>query len=366
MSDNDSEKRVLSGQSWNDFCDRLKAAGAEILRPEAPATALDRAEGWRYLSRLARVALEMNLECADPDFPEFYQASNTTIKIGADNPDNNYYNATICGDRDYVISGIRGSATYLGFGTKANRYAIDGTMASTGELDAKDLEIEPDGSFEIIVSPNKHPGNWLPTAPDSTMVIVRETFLDREEEEPAILTIDRLDGPDVPQPLTPEFLDRGLMNAAAFVHGTARTFADWSKMFSETPNRFYEIDQSFSQRAGGDPSIFYLHGYWKLAADEALVIDSRVPECFFWNFQLDNWWMESLDYRYRPIWVNKEAARYNKDSTVTIVVAARDVGVGNWIDTAGHTNGTMLLRWQGAKDHPMPTTRVVKLAELSR
>src|SRR5215470_1357499 len=103
MSEKESLDRVLTGKVWEEFCDGLKQAGATILRPEAPATALDRAEGWRYLTRLARVGLEMMLEHADPDFPVFYQASNATVKIGADNPDNLYFNATIAGDREYRL-----------------------------------------------------------------------------------------------------------------------------------------------------------------------------------------------------------------------------------------------------------------------
>jgi hypothetical protein len=61
MADQDAVGRVISGESWAQFCDALKAAGAEVLRPETPATELDRAEGWRYLTRLTRVALEMML-----------------------------------------------------------------------------------------------------------------------------------------------------------------------------------------------------------------------------------------------------------------------------------------------------------------
>ena len=61
MSPDDSLERVLSGRIWEEFCDRLKAAGDVILRPETPITEIDRAEGWRYLSRLTRVALEMML-----------------------------------------------------------------------------------------------------------------------------------------------------------------------------------------------------------------------------------------------------------------------------------------------------------------
>lgn len=90
------------------------------------------------------------------------------------------------------------------------------------------------------------------------------------------------------------------------------------------------------------------------------MIKTSVPECSFWNFQCDNVWMESLDYRHHQIHVNKHSARYDEDGSLTIIVGKKDPGYGNWIDTAGHQQGTMLLRWIGAKEHPLPSTQVLK------
>lgn len=358
--------RVLSGRTWEEFCDALKAAGQVVLRPETPATELDRAEGWRYLSRLTRVGLEMMLECADPDFPVFYQASHTTAKIGADNPDNLYLNATIAPDREYRIRGTRGTVPYLSFGTKANRYAIDGTMVSTGELDASRMEMSADGRFEITVSRRPHERNWLPMAADTSMLLVRQTFLDRPREIPAAVTIGRVGGPTAPDPLSAARLERGLRGAAAFVRGTAVTFADWVARFREKPNTLATVDQTLFIKGGGDPNIFYLHGYWSLARHEALLIETPVPECDLWNLQLDNYWMESLDYRYLPVHVNSHTAKYNRDGSLTVVVAAENPGAPNYLDTAGHTAGTILLRWTGAKSHPVPKCEVVPLEALRR
>jgi hypothetical protein len=116
--------------------------------------------------------------------------------------------------------------------------------------------------------------------------------------------------------------------------------------------------------AHGDPNIVYYHGYWRLAPDEALVIEATPPPCDTWNFQLNNHWMESLDYRYHPIWVNKHTAHTGADGSVRVVVAHEDPGVENWIPTCGHDRGTMCWRWIRADAHPEPRTRRVKLAEL--
>jgi hypothetical protein len=359
-----AEEDLASGAMWRDFCHRLEKTGELILGAAPAASELDRAEGFRYLTRLLRVALEMNLEWADPDFPGFYQASHQTAKIGADNPDNHYLNATISGARRYRITGRVGTVPILTFGSKANRYAIDGTMASTGELAREEMAIDADGGFEIIVAKERPAGiaDWLKMEDDSTLLVVRQTFSDRATETACEMTISALHGPAVPAPLSAASLATGLVRTTGFVDGTARTFLRWAEMFrAEQFNALATIDQTMFWRAGGDPMIYYLHGYWQLAPDEALVIETMVPACRAWNFQLNNYWMESLDYRAHRIHVNEFSARLNADGSVTMVVAARDPGFGNWIDTAGHCHGTMLWRWTGAAEHPVPRTRVVSL-----
>jgi hypothetical protein len=354
----DAGEEVVSGQVWVTFCRALEKAGAVVLRETAPATALDRAEGYRYLTRLLREMLYATVENADPDFPRLHELD--LVKIGADNPDNVYLSATIRGDRTYRITGTRGSIFYFSIGSKANRYAKDGTMASTGELADRDVVVEPDGTVEIIASATPQPKNWLPLAPDSTSLVVRQTYLDRTTETPGTWRIECVDAPAAPGPLEPDFLVKALRRATLAVHGTAATFAAWTELFMSRPNELPDFGQEMFQRAGGDPEIFYLHGYWKLAPGEAWVIETEVPDCPYWNFQLDNWWMESLDHAHR-ITVNKHTAVLGDDGTLTIVVADRDPGWGNWIDTTGHTSGTALLRWLGADHHPIPRCKVVRL-----
>ena len=67
----DASERILDGRSWGEFCETLKRAGDVVLRDGSPHDAFDRAEGFRYLSRLTRVALESYIEFADPRAPAF-------------------------------------------------------------------------------------------------------------------------------------------------------------------------------------------------------------------------------------------------------------------------------------------------------
>ncbi len=355
---------VTSGKAWADFCDQLKAAGDIVLADNAPDDLLSRTEGFRYLSRLTKLALEQYVEATDTDFPFFYKLSHETAKIGADNPDSAYLNAQIDGSKDYRITGTRGSLKYFSIIANAMRYDSDGTAQATGSLMDEEIQWGPNGEVEIIASCEEQPGNWLRLEPDANIIIVRQNALDCGNETEGEFQIERIGGPDSPPPIQPETLERGLATTAQFVQGVANTFADWTRMFAEYPNSFHAFDQQIYQKAGGAKDLFYLHSYWKLEPDEAWLIEVTPPECDYWNFQLNNWWMESLDYRFAQVTVNKHSAKREPDGSLRIVVAGNDPGVGNWIDTCGHCEGTALLRWQDAEQNPIPEAGVVKLEEI--
>jgi hypothetical protein len=159
-----------------------------------------------------------------------------------------------------------------------------------------------------------------------------------------------------------EGLDRALGAAAAYVQGTATIFTDWSEGFAKRKNELPRFDPKVAAAAHGDPNIVYYHGYWELARGEQLWIEVRPPACDYWNFQVNNHWMESLDYRWHRIALNHSEVVPEADGTVRLVLAHSDPGHPNWLETAGHERGTMCLRWVGAREHPDPVTRVVRSA----
>jgi len=363
----DPAERLMSGATWNEFCDTLKNAGNVVLSKSAPADPLTRAEGFRYLSRLARAGLEAFVERADPLAPHLFRPVHETVKMGADNPDNHYQWASISGEQEYVIRGRRGTIHYLGLGTYTGTYGAGGRSAQTGYLEGQELQIADDGTFEIRLSCERPAsGNWLRMEPDTSSLIVRQTFLDRQREEIAELAIERVGGAPGPTPLTPEALDGALTSAGRLVFGAAMMFASWASDFRKQVNRLPRFDDKTSLAAHGDPNIAYYHSYWELGPEQALVIEVTPPPCDYWNFQLNNHWMESLDYCHHRIAINKHEAALRPDGSVRLVVAHRDPGVANWLETAGHERGTMCFRWVRAAEHPEPRTRVVALADLQR
>ncbi len=358
------EREIVDGTVWNQFCDTLKMAGNVVMSPNAPSDPLDRMEGFRYLSRITGAALKAFVEHNDPLAPVLMRVVHETAKMGADHPDNYYQNAAISGEHEYRIRGNRGTVHYLGFFTQIGNYGQGRGMPPSGYLEASSLEVDADGNFEIFVSTEKKPGNWLPMKKETGTLIVRQTFLDRETEQLAELEIERIGGDGRPTRFDPVRCADGMQMSASLVAGAAMLFANWAEGFKAHTNKLPRFDQEKSNQAGGVPDIAYYHSYWKLEPDEALVIEAMPPECDHWNFQLNNYWMESLDYRYYPVHVNKHTANYRSDGSVQVVVAAENKGFDNWIDTVGHTEGTMCWRWVRANENPEPETRVVKLSEL--
>lgn len=367
-----SEQRIVSGQAWEEFCDTLKAAGASLSFPGTPKDPFSQAEGYRYLTRLTRAGLMAFLEHADPKHPVLHRVVHETVKMGADNPDNYYQTACISGEYEYRIEGKRNSVHYLGFGTQIGHYGQGGGMPPSGYLEGSDIEVDEHGHFTIMVSATPHPGNWLPMTKDSGNLIVRQTFLDREQESPAELTITRIALPGENEPdhiagrITPHQIDQGLKSTSMLVAGASLLFAKWAQEFQQHSNQLPQFDIERSNAAGGDPNIVYYHSHWALAPDEALVIEVMPPECEHWNFQLNNYWMESLDYQHHQIHTNKHLAHYEHDGSVRVIVAHDDPGLPNWINTTGHESGTMCWRWIRAQSHPRPKTRVVKLGGIER
>jgi hypothetical protein len=220
------------------------------------------------------------------------------------------------------------------------------------------LQISSDGTVEIVLSAQKREGNWIPLDAEAGehMLIVRQTYLHKAQETVADLAIERIGDGGAPPLDAAAFHDR-LLGAAAYVQNNVDLFADWARDFQKYPNEARELDVSGAQ---GDPNLLYLQGYWNLASDEALVIEFPPPDCDYWNFQLNNYWLESLDYRDHRIEVNNGAAQLEADGKVRLVIAHTDPGHPNWIETAHHPHGTMGLRFVKAKDKPSAVRSVVQ------
>jgi len=57
---------------------------------------------------------------------------------------------------------------------------------------------------------------------------------------------------------------------------------------------------------------------------------------------------------------------WQPDGVFRAVISAKDPGVANWLDTAGHSEGPALIRWLECDAGPRPTTQKVALDEVRK
>lgn len=362
MSKADHE-RVLR-QAWADFCDELKRAGDIPFGPTVPPHVQDRTAGYEVLARNISLALNFQHDYADPRHPELMHYFDPVRKQGGDNTDAVYVGATINGTDTYRISGNRGSARYFAVtSVEKGQTPWGGKVAQT--LFADDLQVEVDGSFELIVSPHPHPGNWLRTTPDTFRITFRQFFADWENERPMKARIDRLTGDmSPPAPPTPETLARQLLASAKWVNESIEFWIYMINMWKAIPNTFRSYkqlaDRAIDATPGGEPMV----AYWMLPPDEALIIRVRPPRCQYWAVEFGNFWWTSMDYRYRLSSTNCHYAQLEDDGELTVVIAHEDPGLPNWLDASGYTEGYVCYRWMLADGYPAPQATQVKAAQL--
>lgn len=370
----DAGERLFSGETWRVLCARLTAL-EELVRadgaPDAPAL---RAVGTRYLARFLAAGLRVCLECDDPDYPRFGRMVDNAMSWGLDNPDCNYSFARVRGDARYRIAGTRGSARHIEFQVNTGHLG-DGHAPGFGNaaeawrtlsfLSGDALRSDPDGGFEIRLSREEQPGNWLQLGDDASYVLVRQYFDDWERERPAVFAIER-EGASYPPPApTPESLARHFETLSSWLDAGAHCWDRVSRLLlSLAPNTLLVFDMTQSVDRPGMHGQSYGMGPYACAPDEAVVVEFRPPRCRMWSVALSNYWWESLEFGTRQSSLNGYWAELDPDGVFRGVIAHRDPGVPNWLDPEGCEQGTLAVRFLFADTTPKPVLRVVKGSEL--
>jgi len=350
---------------WARFCDDLKAAGDLLLRETTPPGEVTQASGLRLLARNISLALQFEVENKDPEHPELLHYFDPLRKQGGDNTDALYVGAPVNGRDTYRITGKKGSAAYFAVTVLETGSTLWGG-AVVGTLFGRDLQLDAEGRFELILSPDAHPGNWIRTTPDTYRVTFRQFFADWENEAPMEAEIECLTaGTDPPPALELEGLADGLEAAAHWVRFSTHYWAQWLDAWQARPHEFIAFGEIESASIDATPGGTPLISYWKVAPGEALVIRVQPPDCDYWNCEFGSYWWETMDYRWRLSSTNAHHAALEPDGSLTVVISHADPGLANWLDPSGHEEGYVTFRWMGAASDPRPTCQRVPLAELA-
>lgn len=346
--------------SWEAYCDRLKEAGAQILATYPQPSEIDRAEGLRYLAQQVAASLEQELIAQPGEIGLLRVGATTLRKWGLDAADAKYLGAEIDPKGSYRLFGTQGSArlTAVQTASMSPRYRAFGSMT------AEDFQADAAGVFEVMLSqarPEAWDGPWLELQPDSTALLIREYFGDWEGEQPGAYFLVRVDAAPPGPPLSKDAAGALLMRSAERFASRA---PQWLDRLRQARQHLVNRIRIGSAGDGGLQANVYGNGYFRLAADEAAVIEIERPEARLWSVQLGNIWWESLDYVNRTGSINGDQAVPGSDGRYRIVIAHQDPSVPNWLDTGAHPEGMILLRYQLATTTPAPAIRVVKFSDL--
>ncbi|MEE3331612.1 MAG: DUF1214 domain-containing protein [Myxococcota bacterium] len=356
---------VMTGEAWAEFCDRMKAVGQDLLSEDFPGSEQERAEGYRHLARTVAMALQWEVDFADPDFPSFYRHNDDVTKWGGQNVDNTYLRARIDGVSTYELRGDISTISDLIISTRTGDMH-EGKTSVSGDFDAEELDVDEEGRFVLRVGPDVDPAKGIQTNPATEQLSIREYFTDWATQSPGEFHVKRVsDGPLLPEPLTPEDMAIRLDEAARWVEASIPMWNNYMKQSREALPR-NELGAPRSTPGGSD-DIAYGGGSFELEDDQALVIETVPPKARNWSFQYYTYgWFESPDVANRQVSLNNAQSRVDHDGKVRIVVSKQDPGIQNWIDTEGRRTGMLSYRWIWTKDKPTPTTKVVPFKELKQ
>lgn len=293
-----------------------------------------------------------------------------------DNPDNIYRSIPIDGAAKYVVTGhvVYQAPVQETFvlhneksGAKKNQKVLS-QERENGSVSLDGLPVARDGSFTITLDslPAGDRPNHIQTDPDvhDAYVLVRDTIPDWSRQVPVQLEVKRVAGPPVRPALTDEQVAQ---KAAAMTLGVARYFLEWAR------ERFYAgKENTFTHqfdRASGWGAIKC--GWYRLEPDEALVVRLDRRDAAYLGFQMADAWGQgqASEYMNRTGSMTADQARANADGTYTYVIAGKDPGVHNWLDTMGLRTGTYCARWQAMPEGvttkgAVQEMQVVRLADL--
>ena len=233
---------------------------------------------------------------------------------------------------------MRGSTADLSFQVMDGTYSSEGAPGTVAAFDDRELEIAEDGTFEWRFGPE------LGLKKGSTLII-REVYDDWNAEERGQIRIQRLDTAGQPRGgADPERVAKRYGVAAKMLVGRINTWFAFPEWFTyKEPVNTLTVPKS---TPGGLASQFSSIGHYSLGEDEAMIVTVPVSECAYQAIQIGSRWYISTDYEHHQTSLTRAQSHADPDGQLRYVVSERNPGIANWLETCGHPQGVMMLRWQ--------------------
>lgn len=364
-----------SRDAWRDFVALLGEVGERYAGPEyGVASAGQAADTHRVLLHWLSAGLDFYTE-QSLAHPVFTRIVSPTRKFLGDNPDAVYFTTSVDAGLTYRIRGNTAGAVYTSFTVEDGSH--DGSYARrvSAAIHDGEFEVAPDGSYEVVASATPQPRNWLRLEGSGT-ITTRHYF-----EEPTSvaadltkqipLSIEALG--EHPAPATPSdaSVAAAIRRVARYVRGQTldqppRDPAKMPSWVSSVPNQFNAPEKPGDLAFSAVDNAYTMAPY-QLGPDEALVIEGRFPKCRMSNVVLWTPTLQSYDYAHRTISRNRKQTTLGADGRFRMVVAHRDPGVPNWLDTEGRPFGMVYWRFllpEGGIE--TPRGRVVAMRDVAK
>ncbi len=365
----DSQARAV----YEQLVDLLREAGERFAGPERGVVDPDDVgDALRNVTHILQSALLAHQEF-DPDRPVFNRIVSPTRSFTGDNADAVYFEAPVSGGREYVVRGNLAGAVYTSFTMEAG--AADGKYAThlTGVLNDGDIDADADGNYEIRIGGDESGRNRLAVGPDGGRITTRHYF-EWPTSAAASQTLHIPISIAAVEPIgpPPRWGDARVAAALGRVinHVRPKTVEAPSagayvpSWLSSVPNVFNPPEKPGALAFAAADAAYTMAPY-VIGPDQALVITGRWPECRFANVSLWTRFSQMYDYVNRPVWRNRANTTLEPDGSFRMILAHRDPGLPNWLDTEGRPSGTMFWRFflpEGAIETPQAT--VVDVASL--
>lgn len=353
---------------WEELIESLRTLPQSMLA-QLPENERNDPQVQQEVARLALSALgsvAIDTLGGDPDFPQFLPTIGPVLNVGQPNADTVYRAARIAPDGVYRLTGVLGALNQAVIGQVVPREAETGE--GRAHLDLNALHVDEANRFDVMISaerPADWDGEWWELRPAAYRLLLRMVSNDWATETLPALSLERVDVPMRRGRVPADVLEQRLRAMPQAIGFLAPMFVDRvDQLRSEGfVHRFKSFDIT---SAGGLEGQFYYETVYDLADEEALIIETPIPEtCPYRSLILTNQIYETTDWYNNHSSLNGHQSSPDSDGVWRVVVSARDPGIRNWLDTAGHPAGMIQGRWTHCSDTPIPTISKVAFDDIA-